>query len=56
VDVSVLGRDGDVEIASHGDVAASISTALELNLSSASARFRIFQVMCQFRTVRHISG
>jgi DUF4097 and DUF4098 domain-containing protein YvlB len=39
-DVSVLGRDGDVEIASqHGDVAASdITGKLGLNLSGASAR------------------
>jgi DUF4097 and DUF4098 domain-containing protein YvlB len=39
-DVSVLGRDGDVEIASqHGDVAASdVNGKLSLNLSGGSAR------------------
>ncbi len=39
-DVSVLGRDGDVEIASqHGDVAASdINGKVSLNLSGGSAR------------------
>src|SRR5713226_6383797 len=39
-DVSVLGRDGDVEIASqHGDVAASdVNGKVSLNLSGGSAR------------------
>jgi DUF4097 and DUF4098 domain-containing protein YvlB len=39
-DVSVLGRDGDVEIASqHGDVAASdVNAKVSLNLSGGSAR------------------
>ena len=39
-DVSVLGRDGDVEIASqHGDVAASdVNGKVNLNLSGGSAR------------------
>jgi DUF4097 and DUF4098 domain-containing protein YvlB len=39
-DVSILGRDGDVEIASqHGDVAASdVNGKVSLNLSGGSAR------------------
>jgi len=38
-DVSVLGRDGDVEISSQGDVAASdINGKVSLNLSHGSAR------------------